>query len=52
VLASSRFEMLKDDRTLEKLSRDELVMLDRSLAPFLAIHERIEKRLSMAPIQV
>jgi hypothetical protein len=48
VLASSRFETLKDDRTLEKLSRDELFMLDRSLEPFLAIHERIEKRLSMA----
>jgi hypothetical protein len=48
VLASSRFERLKDDSTLEKLSRDELFMLDRSLEPFLAIHERIEKRLSIA----
>jgi hypothetical protein len=46
VLASSRFERLKDDSTLEKLSRDELFMLDRSLEPFIAIHERIEKRLS------
>jgi hypothetical protein len=45
VLASSRFERLKDESTLEKFSRDELVMLDRSLEPFLAIHERIEKRL-------
>jgi len=46
VPASSRFERLKDDSTLEKLSRDELFMLDRSLEPFIAIHERIEKRLS------
>jgi hypothetical protein len=47
VLASSRFERLKDDSALEKLSRDELFMLDRSLMPFIDIHQRIAKRLSM-----
>lgn len=46
VLANSKFEALKDDATLNRLSRDELFLLDRSLEPFLSVHERIQARLS------
>lgn len=46
VLGSSRFDALKDEQTLDKLTRDELFMLDRSLEPFLKIKSRIEFRLS------
>jgi hypothetical protein len=46
VLGSSRFDSLKDDRTLDRLSREELFMLDKSLEPFLRIKSRIEQRLS------
>lgn len=46
VLGSSRFEALKDEQTLDRLSRDELFMLNRTLEPFLAIKSRIETRLA------
>jgi hypothetical protein len=46
VLASSRFDALKDETTLDKLTRDGPFMLDRSLEPFLKLKSRIELRLS------
>src|SRR5258708_39038371 len=51
VLASSRFDALKDEQTLCNLSRDELFMLDRSLRPFSKIKARTEFVLS-APAEL